>query len=104
MDSLKQEILAIEPTLGDSIDLAKGRMNQQLKFLEKKILQAAKKRNETSMRQLHKAVLNLYPHQQLQERVFNIVPYLIKYGYAFMDKLDKAVDIEEYGHQILSMG
>jgi uncharacterized protein YllA (UPF0747 family) len=56
------------------------------------------------MRQLHKAVLNLYPHQQLQERVFNIVPYLIKYGYAFMDKLDKAVDIEEYGHQILSMG
>jgi bacillithiol biosynthesis cysteine-adding enzyme BshC len=104
MDSLKKEILAIEPTLGDSIDLAKGRMNQQLKFLEKKILQAAKKRNETTMRQLHKAVLNLYPHQQLQERVFNIVPYLIKYGYAFMDKLDKAVDIEEYGHQILSMG
>ena len=104
MASLKKEILAIEPTLGDSVDLAKGRMNQQLEYLEKKSLQAAKKRNETANQQLRKAVLNLYPRQHLQERVFNIVPYLIKYGYACMDELDKAVDIEEYGHQILSVG
>jgi uncharacterized protein YllA (UPF0747 family) len=100
-ESLKGKIMAFEPTLKDSIDLAKGKMNQQLKFMEKKILQAATRRNETAIQQLHKAINNLYPNQHLQERVFNIVPYLIKYGYAFMDKLDPAIDIDEHDHQIL---
>ena len=93
--------MAFEPTLKDSLDLAKGKMNQQWKFLEKKIRQAAAKRNETAIQQLRKAVDNLYPNQRLQERVFNIVPYLIKYGYAFMDKLDQAIDIDEHDHQVL---
>ena len=52
-------------------------------------------------RQLHKAADNLYPNQRLQERVFNIVPYLIKYGYAFLEKLDQAVDIGEHDHQVV---
>jgi bacillithiol biosynthesis cysteine-adding enzyme BshC len=103
LESLKGKIMAFEPTLKDSIDLAKGKMNQQLKFMEKKILQAATKRNETVIQQLHKAVNNLYPNQHLQERVFNIVPYLIKYGYAFMDKLDQAIDLDEHGHQMIFM-
>jgi bacillithiol biosynthesis cysteine-adding enzyme BshC len=103
LESLKGKIMAFEPTLKDSIDLAKGKMNQQLKFIEKKILQAATKRNETVIQQLHKAVNNLYPNQHLQERVFNIVPYLIKYGYAFMDKLDQAIDLDEHGHQMIFM-
>ncbi len=104
MDFLKKDIRTLDPTLGDSVDSAKGRMIQQLGFLEKKIAQAARKRSETAIGQLDKAVLNLYPGRHLQERVFNIVPYLIKYGYGFMDKLDQAIDIEEYGHQILSLG
>jgi hypothetical protein len=36
--------------------------------------------------------------------VFNVVPYLIKYGAAFMDKLDQAVEIDEHDHQIVTMG
>lgn len=103
LESLKGKIMAFEPTLKDSIDLAKGKMNQQLKFIEKKILQAATKRNETAIQQLHKAINNLYPNQHLQERVFNIVPYLIKYGYAFMDKLDQAIDLDEHDHQMIFM-
>ncbi len=74
-------------------------MNQQLNFLEKKVRQAATKRNEIAVRQLHKAVDNLFPNQHLQERVFNIVPYFIKYGTAFMDKLDQAIDIDIVDHQ-----
>jgi bacillithiol synthase len=103
MDSLKTEVMALDLTLGDSVDQAKGRMGHQLSFLEKKIVQAAKKRSETAIGQVGKAILNLYPGNHLQERVFNIVPYLIKYGYPFMDTLDRAIDIEEFGHQILSM-
>jgi bacillithiol biosynthesis cysteine-adding enzyme BshC len=100
-ESLKGEALAFEPALKDSLDHAKGKMNQQWKFLERKILQAAKRRNETAIQQLERAVQNLYPNRRLQERVFNIVPYLIKYGPAFMDKLDQAISIDEPGHQLI---
>jgi bacillithiol biosynthesis cysteine-adding enzyme BshC len=100
-EGLKREIVAFEPTLKESINLAKGKMNQQLKFVEKKILQAAAKRNKTALQQLHKVIDNLFPEQKLQERVFNIVPFLIKYGYTFMDKLDQAIDIDEHNHRIL---
>ncbi|MCX6564282.1 MAG: bacillithiol biosynthesis cysteine-adding enzyme BshC [Candidatus Aminicenantes bacterium] len=103
-ESLAREIAAFEPTLKNSAGLAQGRMRQQWSFLEKKILQAAKKRNEIAVQQLRQAIDNLYPNRNLQERVFNIVPYLIKYGPAFMDKLDQAVKIDEYDHQIMTMG
>jgi bacillithiol biosynthesis cysteine-adding enzyme BshC len=101
--SLKAEILAFDSGLAESVDLAKGKMNQQLNFMEKKVQQAATKRNDIAVQQLHKAVDNLFPNQRLQERVFNIVPYLIKYGAAFLDKLDQAIDIDVIDHQFLVM-
>jgi uncharacterized protein YllA (UPF0747 family) len=76
-------------------------MNQQLNFLEKKVRQAATKRNDIAVQQLHKAVDNLFPNRHLQERVFNIVPYLIKYGAAFIDQLDQAIAIDIVDHQYL---
>jgi bacillithiol biosynthesis cysteine-adding enzyme BshC len=102
-ESLKREMMAFEPGLKDSADLAQRKMHQQLNFLGKKILQSAKTQNEIAVRQIRKAIDNLYPNQHLQERVFNIVPYLIKYGAALMDKLDQAVDIDEHDHQIIPM-
>jgi len=100
-ESLEAEVIAFDPTLRDSLDLARGKMYQQWKFVERKIRQAATRRNETAGRQLRKAADSLYPNQRLQERVFNIVPYLIKYGNAFLEKLDRAIDIDEHDHQVL---
>jgi uncharacterized protein YllA (UPF0747 family) len=101
--ALKAEILAFDPGLAGSVDLAKGKVNQQLDFLQKKVQQAARRRNDIAVQQLHKAVDNVLPNQRLQERVFNIVPYLIKYGAAFMDQLDRAIDIDAIEHQFLVM-
>ncbi len=101
--SLKAEILAFDAGLAPSVDLAKGRMTQQLDFMQKKVQQAARKRNDIAVQQLRKAVDSLYPYQRLQERVFNIVPYLIKYGSRFIDQLDQAIDIDAVDHQFLVM-
>ncbi|MGZ5487979.1 MAG: bacillithiol biosynthesis cysteine-adding enzyme BshC [Candidatus Aminicenantales bacterium] len=100
---VKAEILAFDPGLTESADRAKGKMNQQLDFLQKKVQQAARKRNDIAVQQLHKALDNLFPNQRLQERVFNIVPYLIKYGAPFIDQLDQAIDIDVADHQFLVM-
>jgi bacillithiol biosynthesis cysteine-adding enzyme BshC len=101
--ALAAEIAALEPTLRNSVDLARGKMDLQWDFLEKKVLAAVKKRNEISVRQLGTAVDTLFPNRILQERVFNIVPYLLKYGPAFMDTLDRAVEIDAFDHRVVEI-
>ncbi len=103
LQSIKKEIMSFDPTLEKSADLASRRMDQQMKFLEEKILRAVKKRNKTIAQQLQKAKNNLYPGNRLQERVLNIVPFLIKYDYAFLDELYQAIDMENYDHQAIKL-
>lgn len=102
-ESIKKEIVSIDPDLESSADLTLEKINQQFKYLEKKILKASKKQNEILIQQLHKVKNNLYPTNHLQERVLNIVPYLIKYGYPFIDKLYKTIDINNQNHQIIEL-
>ncbi|MBE0713054.1 MAG: bacillithiol biosynthesis cysteine-adding enzyme BshC [Candidatus Aminicenantes bacterium] len=98
-----RDVAAFEPTLKESAQLSRGKMVQQLRFLEKKMVQAAKKQNDIAIGQIRKAGDHLYPHGHLQERVLNIVPFLLKYGPAFVDKLDEAIDLDVHDHQILKM-
>jgi bacillithiol biosynthesis cysteine-adding enzyme BshC len=102
-EPLVREIAVFEPTLKESAHLSQGKMSRQLQFLEKKIVQAAKKRNDIAVEQIRKAGDNLFPNGHLQERIFNIGPYLLKYGPAFMDRLDRAIEIDETDHQIITM-
>jgi bacillithiol synthase len=87
LEILKAAIAAFEPTLGEAAGQAQGKIRQQLEFLDKKVRQAAKKKDEIAQRQLRKAVDNLCPGGHLQERVFNVAPYLMKYGTSFLERL-----------------
>ena len=102
LDELKAAIAAFEPTLGEAAGQAQGKIRQQLEFLDKKVRQAAKKKDEIAQRQLRKAVDNLCPGGHLQERVFNIAPYLMKYGPAFLDRLAHSVVSGEFDHQVIA--
>jgi uncharacterized protein YllA (UPF0747 family) len=102
-EPLMRRIADFEPTLTKSAQLARNKIAQQVRFLENKIIRAAKKRNDIAVGQIRKAGDHLYPGGNLQERVFNIVPYLLKYGPAFVDKLDEAIDLDKHDHQILKM-
>ncbi len=102
-ESIEREILPLEPDLKKSADLALSRIRRQFDFLEKKVIRAAKRRHSVVIRQLDKAKNNLFPLDNLQERVFSIVPFLVKYGYAFMAKLYRELDIGIHEHQIMKL-
>jgi bacillithiol biosynthesis cysteine-adding enzyme BshC len=57
----------------------------RLTEIEKRLIGQLKKRNEVISQQLAKARVNLFPLGQPQERVLNAVPFLIRYGDAFVD-------------------
>ncbi|SJZ42346.1 bacillithiol biosynthesis cysteine-adding enzyme BshC [Selenihalanaerobacter shriftii] len=59
----------------------------QVEYLEDKTEQFHKRNSQTLVRQFNKMENNLLPFNNLQERVFNIFPYLIKYDYDLIDDL-----------------
>jgi len=59
--------------------------------------------DQTLKEQVYKAKNNLFPDNKLQERVLNLVPYLIKYGFEFVDFLYNKVEIEKVDHQLLEI-
>lgn len=103
LQELEEVVTEFEPTLKKTVGNIKGRILNQMEGLEKKILQAYKKRNEIIRQQIHKAENNLYPNNNLQERELNILPYLFKYGFGFIEKLYEAIDISNFDHQIVRL-
>ena len=101
MKYLEDVVVEFEPTLVNTMENVKGRISGQMEVLEKKILQAYKKRNEVIHLQIKKAKNNLYPTNEAQERILNIVPFLIKHGFGFVDQLYEAMNISDFDHQVI---
>ncbi len=103
LQALEDTVIEFEPTLKNTVENVKGRILGQMDGLEKKILQAYKKRNEVIGQQIHKAQNSLYPNNNFQERELNILPYLFKYGLGFIDQLYESLDISNFEHQVIKI-
>lgn len=103
LSSLSQEIEYLEPTLKNSLEGTKGKIEFELKKVEEKLFAAHKKKNESIREQLHKAKNILFPENTLQERKLNILYFLVKYNFDFIDRLYSSLDIDNLNHQILKI-
>ena len=95
-----REAAAMDGSLGQSADGVHRKIQHQMNLLEKKVIQASKKNQEIVGRKLTKLENRLYPNRHLQERVFNVTPYLMKYGFSWLDELYEAVDLTHFDHQV----
>ncbi|MFC2156287.1 bacillithiol biosynthesis cysteine-adding enzyme BshC [Acidobacteriota bacterium] len=102
-ETISEELDSVDPTLQKAAETSLGKIKQQVEFLETKILRAQKRQNEIVVQRLMKAKNNLHPGGRPQERVFNIVPFLFKYGYTIIEKLFREIDILDPDHQVLSL-
>ncbi|UCG85166.1 MAG: bacillithiol biosynthesis cysteine-adding enzyme BshC [Gemmatimonadota bacterium] len=76
----------IDATLQKPVRAARQNALRSLAGVEKRLIAQLKKQNEIIVQQLTKARLSLTPLGKQQERVFNVVPYLMRYGAAFLDR------------------
>lgn len=100
---LKTRATALDATLGGFIEKEQGKIFHQLEGIEKKLLQAAKRQNETLTQQIAKAAHALFPHRHLQERELSFVPYLCKYGRGLIQKIYEQIDLSNFQHQIVEL-
>jgi bacillithiol biosynthesis cysteine-adding enzyme BshC len=78
--SLKNTAGAVDKTLEPHTEALEKIALRKLEALEKKMLRAEKKKFEAQKRQLEKLKGQLFPHDNLQERIENFMPFYAKWG------------------------
>ena len=77
----------VDPTLKGPIEHARSVSLDEWSKAERKIIQAVKRKSETSLQQVEKARLHLFPDGVAQERLVNIFYYLTRYGSPLLGEL-----------------
>jgi bacillithiol biosynthesis cysteine-adding enzyme BshC len=91
-EDLIRKIAELDPTLRRTAELAASASRKQFDFIEKKITQAARRKDETLRGQVERLVAALAPKGELQERTLTAVPFLARYGSRVLDRALEATD------------
>lgn len=84
-EALRDAAARIDPTLRKPVESSLHAAEAGLRDLEKRMVSHLKQQNEILVQQVAKARGNLFPMGKPQERVFTVLPYLVRYGPAFLD-------------------
>ena len=103
MDALAGEVARIDATLEGAARSTLSRMQDDLKKLHAKIVQAAKRKDETLRRQFHHARAQAFPDGHPQEREIGFVTFLNKYGPGLVDRLLEALPVEMGTHWVITI-
>jgi bacillithiol synthase len=87
-----KEIDTLDPTLHRTAELGSGRALRQFDFMEKKIAQAARKKNGILRGQVERLVAALAPRNGLQERTLTALPFLVRYGKHIFMRAAEGID------------
>ena len=93
----------IDPTLEGAVQSTLTRMQHDLRTLQNKVIQAAKRRDETLRRQFHHAQALTFPNGQPQEREIGFVWFLNRYGPVLVDRLMDDLPLEMGHHWVLTI-
>jgi uncharacterized protein YllA (UPF0747 family) len=94
---------ALDPTLAGAAKTTMGKMEHDLRSLRGKVIQAAKRRDETLRRQFTRAQAQIFPLGHPQERTLTLVYFLNRYGPALVEILKRDLPLEIGRHWILTL-
>jgi bacillithiol biosynthesis cysteine-adding enzyme BshC len=103
MATIATTVPQIDPTLEGAVQSTLARMQHDLKTLHNKVIQAAKRRDETLRRQFKHAQALTFPHGHPQEREIGFVWFLNRYGPAMVDRLMEDLPLEMGHHWVLTI-
>jgi len=91
----------IDKTLVKSTKSEQAKVMNSLDTLEGKLLRAEKQRHDIAINQIRSLKDKLFPHNGLQERYDNFLPYYLRYGDAFFSMLKEHLDPLQPGMVVL---
>jgi bacillithiol biosynthesis cysteine-adding enzyme BshC len=103
MGAVAEEVPQIDPTLEGAARSTQTRMLDDLKKLHAKIIQAAKRKDDTLRRQYHHARAQVFPGGHPQEREIGFVYFLNKYGPTLVDRLSDELPLDMGTHWVVTI-
>jgi bacillithiol biosynthesis cysteine-adding enzyme BshC len=101
---VSEVIGAVDPTLRATVGQTSGHIKGHLEQLEKKTVQALKRRESDTRQQLHRLRETLMPGGKSQERVLPALPFLAKYGPMLVKLLRRETDGPGFTHGMVRLG
>lgn len=103
MTRLADAMPALDPTLEGAARSTLGRMQHDLQSLHNKVIQAAKRRDDTLRRQYTRTRALAFPGGHAQERAIGFVSFLDQYGPALVDRLMEQLPLDLGQHWLLTV-
>lgn len=103
MAAVSAAVPQIDPTLDGAVKSTLGRLQHDVQSLHNKVIQAAKRRDDTLRRQFQRAQALSFPHGHPQEREVGFVWFLNRYGPALVDRLIEELPLEMGHHWVLTI-
>jgi bacillithiol biosynthesis cysteine-adding enzyme BshC len=98
---MKNMTAKVDQTLLNSVDNMKDKLKQNLEILKNKLINSQAKKSEITTSQIDKVTNNIFPNENLQERVINITYFINKYDFSFIRKLYHEIDPLNFNHQVI---
>ena len=103
MSAVAAAVPQIDPTLEGAAKSTLGKMQHEVQTLHNKVIQAAKRRDDTLRRQFQRAQALTFPQGHPQEREVGFVWFLNRYGPALVDRLLDELPLAMGHHWILAI-
>ena len=103
MAAVAAAVPQIDPTLEGAVKSTLGKMQHEVRTLHNKVIQAAKRRDDTLRRQFQRAQALTFPQGHPQEREVGFVWFLNRYGPALVDRLLEELPLPMGNHWVLTI-
>ena len=103
MQRVIETIPAVDPTLAGAAKTTLSKMEHDLQGLQGKMIQAAKRRDETLRRQFIRAQAQIFPLGHPQERTLGVIYFLNRYGPALIDRLFAELPLDLGQHWVVTI-
>ena len=103
MAAVASAMPAVDGTLVGAARSTQGKMERELRSLHGKVIQAAKRRDETLRRQYMHARAQAFPDGRPQERGLGFVHFLNRYGPAVVDRITEDLSLDVGHHWVITI-
>lgn len=103
LEAVIRAVPAIDPTLEGAARNTLSKLQHEMRTLSGKVVQAAKRRDETLRRQFQHVRGQAFPGGAPQERSVGFVSFLNKYGPAFVERLAAELPIDAGTHWVVTV-
>ena len=101
--ALKEVVVGLDPTLSGAVDTTTEKINDTLKTLHNKIIQASKRKDDTLRRQFTRTRTLAFPGGDPQERALSLSYFVNRYGPALVDRLLELLPLETGHHYLVTL-